>query len=102
VVFLDSSTAVVHREASPPQLLALLAEHGYRVIALPPDEELLVGRGMNLLVLAPGRVLMPAGCPGIRRTLERAGVAVDEIGVGEYLRAAGGIGCVTGVVRRAE
>lgn len=100
VVFLDSSTAVVHRAACPPELTALLAEYGYRVIALPPDEELLVGRGMNLLVLAPGRVLMPAGCPGIRRTLERAGTAVDEIGVGEYLRAAGGIGCVTGVVRR--
>jgi N-dimethylarginine dimethylaminohydrolase len=100
VMFLDASTAVVHRAATTPELAALLAEHGYRVIALPPDEELLERRGMNLLVLAPGRVLMPAGCPGIRRTLERAGVAVDEIGVGEYLRAAGGIGCVTGVVRR--
>ncbi|GGY47209.1 MULTISPECIES: dimethylarginine dimethylaminohydrolase family protein [Streptomyces] len=100
VVFLDRSTAVVHRAACPPELAALLAEYGYRVIALPPDEELLVRRGMNLLVLAPGRVLMPAGCPGIRRTLERAGVAVDEIDVGAYLRAAGGIGCVTGVVRR--
>ncbi len=100
VVFLDSSTAVIHRVASPPELATLLAEYGYRVIALPPDEELLVRRGMNLLVLAPGQVLMPAGCPGIRRTLERAGVAVDEIDIGEYLRAAGGIGCVTGVVLR--
>ncbi|MYR48479.1 amidinotransferase [Streptomyces sp. SID4928] len=100
VVFLGPSTAVVHRAACPPELAALLAAYGYRVIPLPPDEELLVRRGMNLLVLAPERVLMPAGCPGIRRTLERAGVAVDEIDVGAYLRAAGGIGCVTGVVRR--
>ncbi|MEU9606535.1 arginine deiminase family protein [Streptomyces sp. NPDC048057] len=100
VMFLDPSTAAVHRAACTPELAALLAEYGYRVIALPPDEELLVRRGMNLLVLAPGRVLMPAGCPGIRRTLERAGVAVDEIDIGEYLRAAGGIGCVAGVVRR--
>lgn len=100
VVFLGPSTAAVHGAALTPELAGLLAGYGYRVIALPPDEELLVRRGMNLLVLGPGRVLMPAGCPGIRRRLERAGVEAEEIGVGEYLRAAGGIGCVTGVVRR--
>ena len=100
MVPLDEHTVALHSAAAGAELRAVLADHGYRVIEFEPDDELLHARGLNLVPLAPGRVLMPAGAPGIRRRLEAAGVAVRVVDVGEYVKAAGGIGCVTGILHR--
>jgi N-dimethylarginine dimethylaminohydrolase len=55
---------------------------------------------MNFVTLRPRRVLMPAGCQGVRARLEAEGIATIEVEIGEYLKAAGGVGCLTGVLRR--
>jgi N-dimethylarginine dimethylaminohydrolase len=102
VVFVDHDTAVVHTAAASPELRAVLDRLGYRVLELPPDEEVVRRRAMNLVALAPGLVLMPAGCPDTRRALEKAGLDVDTVEVGEYVKAAGALGCLTGILRRDD
>jgi N-dimethylarginine dimethylaminohydrolase len=97
---LAERTAAVNPAAVGPELRAVLDDRGYRLIEFEPDDEVVGARGMNFVTLAPGRVLMPAGAPGVRRRLEAAGIAVREVDVGEYVKAAGGVGCVTGIVRR--
>jgi N-dimethylarginine dimethylaminohydrolase len=99
VVMLDERLAAVHAGASP-RLRELLRERDYRVIAFEPDAEFVGARGMNLVTIAPRRVVMPAGAPTIRKRLEGAGVEVQAVDVGEYLKAAGGLGCVTGILHR--
>jgi N-dimethylarginine dimethylaminohydrolase len=85
-----------------PQTAALTeALAGREVVELPRDEETVDRRGMNFVTLGPRRVLMPSGCPRTRERLERLGVACVEAQVTEYIKAAGAIGCATGVLWRA-
>jgi len=100
VVFLDRDLAAVASWAARPELRGLLRDRGYRVIELEPCPDMLVGRGMNVVALSPGRVLMPAGADGVLRRFRAAGVDVVPVEVGEYLAAGGGIGCLTGILRR--
>nr|AJF34513.1 amidinotransferase [Streptomyces sp. JCM 9888] len=100
VVPLEERTAAVHSAAAGPELRELLVGLGYRLVEFDPDDEVVSARGLNLVPLAPGLVLMPAGAPGIRRRLEAEGIVVRTAEVGEYVKAAGGIGCITGILHR--
>ncbi|NTV15011.1 MAG: amidinotransferase [Desulfobulbaceae bacterium] len=100
VNFLDRDLAVVNGGKVTAQLAGLLTTRGIRQIVLPPDAELTAGLGMNFVTLAPRRLLMPAGCPGIRARFRSEGLEVLEAEISEYRKAAGGIGCLTGVLRR--
>ena len=100
VNLIDGDLAALHGGRAPSRLKVFLASHGVETLTLPPGEELDQGRGLNFVTLAPRRVLMPAGCPGVRGQLEEAGVDVVEAEVGEYLKAAGALGCLTGILSR--
>lgn len=100
VNFAAPDLAVVNGGRASSELLALLAARRVRAIILPPDEELTAKLGMNFVTLGPRQIVMPAGCPGIKRRLGQAGIGCAEIEVGEYLKAAGGLACLTGILRR--
>jgi arginine deiminase len=55
---------------------------------------------MNVVALAPGEILMPAGGPGMRQKYEAAGVRCHVVDVGECIKAGGGIHCMTGFLKR--
>lgn len=82
-----------------PELLLLLRDNGIEAIALD-TAEVAAGRANNFVTLRPGAVLMPGGCPRSRATLEARGVHVLERPITQYLCAAGGIGCATGILGR--
>jgi N-dimethylarginine dimethylaminohydrolase len=100
VAFLDHRVAAVRTSAASEELRQVLRDRDYRLIELASDDELLTARGMNLVALAPGRVLMPVGAPRIREQFEAAGVRTHVVEVGEYVKAAGALGCLTGILRR--
>lgn len=102
VTFLDERLAVVHQSAATDGLRRPLLERGYQLVELPADDGLLRARGMNLVALAPGIVVMPAGAPTVRRALVAAGVTVEELDVSEYIKADGALGCLTGILRRDQ
>jgi arginine deiminase len=83
----------------PDKAVEVLQNASYEVI-LPPDEEELNHMAMNLVTLSPRRVLMPAERPRTRRFLEGAGVSCRTVAVDELIKGAGGIGCLTGVLKR--
>lgn len=102
VNFVARDLAVVNGGKVTAQLAELLSDRGIRQIVLAPDAELTAGLGMNFVTLSPRRLLMPAGCPGIRARFRSEGLAVLEAEIGEYRKAAGGIGCLTGIMRRGQ
>jgi arginine deiminase len=57
---------------------------------------------LNVVTLGPRRVLMPARNPKTRAFYEEAGIACLSVAVDELIKAAGGIGCLTGVLERAS
>lgn len=100
VNLIDHDLAAVNAERLTRGIRGALERRGIRLIALEPSHETRWGRAMNFVTLRPRHVLMPAGAPEVRATLVRAGVVCEEVGVDQYLRAAGGLGCLTGVLHR--
>ncbi|MFA1538094.1 dimethylarginine dimethylaminohydrolase family protein [Actinomadura monticuli] len=100
VVPLGRGLAAVHSAAAGAGLRTILRAHGLTPVEIPPCPDLLDARGMNLVPLEPGRVLMPAGAPVVRDALAAEGVHTEEVAIGEYVKAAGGIGCLTGILCR--
>jgi N-dimethylarginine dimethylaminohydrolase len=77
-----------------------LRERGYQVAWLPDEREAREGFALNFVTLGPREILMAAGNPATQAFLERHGVACHTVEVGELGKAAGAIGCLTGVLWR--
>ncbi len=77
-----------------------LRRHGFRFIDLPDLAEAQGGMAINLVPLAPGVVVMPAGNPITRAALEKQGVEVFEVVVDELMKGGGSVHCMTGVIKR--
>ncbi len=99
--FVDRDLAVVDEARLPAALDAILERHGVKTLRLQPCDELARGRAMNFVTLGPRRLVMPAGCPATRARYEAAGLECHELEVTQVLRAAGALGCLTGILRRA-
>ena len=100
VNFVDKNLAVLHAGKATDRLRTVLAQRGIDILELSDDEEVSKGRAMNFVTLGPRRLVMPAGCPGVRERYRAEGIEVFEVDVSEYLKAAGGPGCLTGILRR--
>ena len=84
----------------PYAAVEALRARGYRVLMMPEEEKTQRRVALNFVTLAPGQILMPGGHPATRRFYEAAGITCHEVEIGELAKAAGGIGCLTGVLWR--
>ncbi len=98
--FLDRDLAVAWPGRIPEAAVAALGERGYRVLFLPDPAEARRGQALNFVTLGPRKVLMPAGNPAMQGLLEENGVECATVAIDELINAAGGIGCLTGILRR--
>ena len=76
------------------------ADVGIRLLDFVDVPEVTRGRALNFVTVAPREIVMPAHNPRTRARLEAEGVRCHELVVDEYLRAEGGLGCLTGVLSR--
>jgi N-dimethylarginine dimethylaminohydrolase len=100
VNLIDHDLAAVNGAKADDALLRRLEGLGIEPMVIPAGPELLDLRSNNFVTLAPRRVVMPARCPTTRAQLEAAGVTCHELEVGEYIKAAGALGCLTGILSR--
>ena len=96
----DRDLAIAWPRRTPHRAVMALRERGYRVAFLPDQDEAETNKAFNFVTLGPRRLLMPAGNPGARTFYEGLGIAVLETQMGELRKAAGAVGCLTGVVAR--
>jgi len=96
----DRDLAIAWPGRTPHRAVTELRARGVEVAFLPAGEDAILGRALNMVTLGPRHVLMPAGAPGIRRWYEGRGIAVSETPMEELGKAAGAVGCLTGVVAR--
>jgi arginine deiminase len=80
--------------------LEALRERGYRVELLPEGEETRLGTAFNVVTLGPREILMGAGFPRTQAFYERLGITCRTTPVDELAKAAGSIGCLTGILWR--
>ena len=98
--FFDRDLAVAWPGRVPYAAVAALRARGYTVLFLPDEREAVHGMALNFVTLGPRRILMAAGNPVTQAFYEAAGVACQAVVVDELLKAAGGIGCLTGILER--
>ena len=94
-----SANAIGFPGRTPHRAVLALREHGYRLLWAPDRDEL--GRlALNFVTLGPNKVLMAAHCPRTQAMYEGAGIECTTVEIGELGKAAGGMGCLTGILKR--
>jgi len=96
----DRDLAIAWPGRVPYAAVEALRDRGYQVLFLPDVEEAVQGFALNFVTLAPRRILMAAGNPITQAFYEDAGITCHPVQVDELLKAAGGIGCLTGILER--
>jgi arginine deiminase len=98
--FLDDFTAVIWPGGLPEEGLEALRANRFEILTLPDEKELADGMAMNFVTVSRRRIVMPAGNPATQSFLERKRVHCSTVDISELKKAAGGIGCLTGVLQR--
>ena len=97
---IDRDLALIYPTQLPWRVYELLKARGFRFLDVPDAGEARHGMAINMVPLAPGVVVMPAGNPITRTALEANGVTCLEVEVDELMKGAGSVHCMTGVVHR--
>jgi arginine deiminase len=95
----DQDLAFVRRNLGQLGIDALTAL-GCDVHCFPDEVEMDAGFAHNFVVLSPRRILMPARNPKTQQFYASQGVDCVTVDVDELAKAAGAIGCLTGVIER--
>jgi N-dimethylarginine dimethylaminohydrolase len=96
----DRDLAVAWPRRTPHVVVHACRERGMQVIFLPEVDEHEMNRAVNFVTLGPRRILMEAGYTKVQEFYERHGIECITVAASELVKAAGGFGCLTGVLQR--
>jgi len=96
----DGDMAIAWPGRVPFAAVRALREQGRQVHFLPDEGEALHGFALNFVTLGPRKILMPGGNPITQAFYEGLGIQCVTVDVDELTKAAGSIGCLTGVLKR--
>lgn len=98
----DRDLALAWPARTPMRAVEALRAQGVRVVFLPGSVigEAERGKTFNFVTLGPRHILVPAGNGAARRFYENLGIAVVETPMAELAKAAGAVGCLTGILAR--
>ena len=96
----DHDLAICWPRRTPFQTVRVLQEKGYEVVFPPFADDPESYRGINFVTLAPRRILMVGGLPGVQAFFESIGIECLTTPTDELTRAAGNVGCLSGILQR--
>ena len=96
----DRNLAVAWPRRTPYALVIALRERDYEVVFLPEVDEYDMNRAMNFVTLGPRHILMESGYRAVQSVFESAQIECVTVEATELIKAAGGFGCLTGVLQR--
>jgi N-dimethylarginine dimethylaminohydrolase len=98
----DADLAICWPRRTPYNAVRILEERGFRVAFPSFDDDQESYRGMNFVTVAPRRILMVEGLPKAQSFFERLGIECLTTPTRELSKAAGNIGCLTGILEREQ
>ncbi len=98
--FVDRDLAIAWPKRLAHTAVDSLKEHSYRVAFIPDEIEAAQNSALNFVTLGPRQILMAAGNTVTQTFLEGLGVTCHTVNVSELRKAAGAMGCMTGIVQR--
>ena len=96
----DRDLAVAWPRRTPHVVVQSCRERGMEVVFLPEVDEYQMNRAVNFVTLGPRRILLEAGYTKVQEFYERHGIECVTVAASELVKAAGGFGCLTGVLQR--
>lgn len=96
----DRDLAICWPRRTPFATVQALQERGYQIVWLPNESDGTLNRALNIVTLGPRKILMLAGYESVQKVYEAAGIECVTVDGSELVKAAGAIGCLTGVVQR--
>lgn len=99
--FADRDLAIAWPRRTPHAAVYALRDRGYRVAFLPEEGEAQHTKAFNFVTLGPRRILMVEGNPQTQAFYEALGIVCTTVPARELSKAAGAVGCLTGVLARA-
>lgn len=93
--------AVGYAGRTPHRAVRAMREYGYRLI-WPSDMDEIRRMAHNFVPLGPNKILMPADCPHTQALYEAEGIECVTVEIAELTKAAGGMGCLTGILKRGK
>jgi arginine deiminase len=96
----DADLAIAWPGRVPYAAVEALRERGYTVLFLPDLEEAVKGFALNFVTLGPRRILLAGGNAVTEAFYEDVGITCHTVEIEELLKAAGGMGCLTGILER--
>lgn len=96
----DRDLAIAWPGRIPHAAVEALRARGFTVHFLKDEGEAERRMALNFVTLGPRHILMPAGNPVSQAFYESAGIACETVEVDELAKAAGAIGCLTGILER--
>ena len=91
--------AVGYPGRTPHRAVRALRELGYRMLWAPDMEEA-KRLSINFVTLGARKILMAANCPHTQTMYEAEGIECVTVEIDELVKAAGGMGCLTGILKR--
>jgi len=96
----DHDLAIAWPRRTPHMAVEALRGRGYTVEFLPDQQEADTNRAMNFVTLGPRKILMVGGNPTSQDFYRGLGIDCMATPADELAKAAGAVGCLTGVLER--
>lgn len=96
----DHNLAICWPRRTPLATAKALMDRGYEVVCPPFEDDADSYRAMNFVTLASRKIMMAAGLPKFQSFFEDLGIDCIPVPTDELSKAAGNIGCLTGVLGR--
>jgi len=101
--FVDRNMVLVREAIISPQTLTFLEKQDFRIVRIPENLEVRNRQAMNIVTVAPGKVIMTAGCPETKEIYLDAGIDVAaELPISQIINGSGGLACATGTLARSR
>jgi N-dimethylarginine dimethylaminohydrolase len=100
--FADHDLALAWPERLAYSAVEALRESGYVVHFIPDEAEARRGFALNFVTIEPGKIIMPAGNPITQSFYESIGITCLTVDIAELTKAAGAMGCLTGIIEREQ
>ena len=96
----DEDLAVARRHRLAHRGVEALKARGFKVKFIPDEREAAQNKALNFVTLSPREILMVAGNPNNQAFYESLGITCHPVAADELGKAAGAIGCLTGILER--
>jgi len=97
----DRDLALVREEIISSETITFLKKQDFKIVGIHESPEVRSRQAMNIVTVAPRKVIMTAGCPETRRIYLDAGIeVVAELMISQLINGSGGLACTTGTLAR--